>query len=131
MAARGRHPLLLAGAVLTLVVGAVHVQQYLDFIYDVPTIGWLFVLNGFGAGALAIGLMSPNVRLQTAAALGAIGLSVGALVSITISLTSTLFDYSEPDLRFPIVVAIVAEAGAVLALGGWLAGHRTADSSTS
>ena len=39
------------GALATLVVGAVHLQQYADFISDVPTIGVLFLLNGLGAAS--------------------------------------------------------------------------------
>ncbi len=38
----------------TIVVGAVHLQQYADFIADVPTIGVLFSLNGLVAGLAAI-----------------------------------------------------------------------------
>ena len=33
------------GALATFVVGAVHLQQYADFISDVPTIGVLFLLT--------------------------------------------------------------------------------------
>jgi len=42
------------GATLLLIVGVVHIQQYADFIKDVPTISELFLLNGLGAGVLCV-----------------------------------------------------------------------------
>lgn len=110
------------GAAATLAVGAVHLQQYLDFIHDVPTISVLFVLNGIGAGVVAVLLQT---RVRALAALGGIGLSVGALVSLAISMRSSgLFDYVEPTFRAPVVFAIVAEVVAVLALGTYLLARR-------
>jgi len=107
------------GALATIVVGAVHLQQYADFISDVPTIGVLFVLNGLGAGVLAILLATRRARL---AALGAIGLSAGALVSLAISMTDTgLFGYTEPMFRPAVIVAIVAEVAAIALLSAFLA----------
>ncbi|MGI8805503.1 MAG: hypothetical protein ACR2IN_07430 [Thermoleophilaceae bacterium] len=109
------------GGALILVVGAIHLQQYLDFINDVPTIGELFLLNAAGAGAIAVMLAT---RPRSLAALSGIALSAGALVSIVIALLSSLFDYSEPSLRFPIVLAIVAEAAAVVVLMAYLGRRR-------
>lgn len=110
------------GAALILVVGLIHLQQYLDFIKDVPTIGELFLLNAAGAGAIAVMLAA---RPRSLGALSGIALSAGALVSVVISLLSSLFDYSEPGLRFPIVLAIVAEAAAMLVLTAYLLRSRT------
>ena len=110
------------GAAATLAVGAVHFQQYLDFIHDVPTISVLFVLNGIGAGLVAVLLQT---RVRALAALGGIGLSVGALVSLAISMTrGGLFDYVEPTFRGAVVLSIVVEAVAVLALAGYLLARR-------
>jgi nitrate/nitrite transporter NarK len=110
------------GALATLVVGAVHLQQYGDFISDVPTIGVLFLLNGLGAGVLAILLATRRAPLG---ALGGIALSAGALVSVLISMTDGgLFDYTEPALRSAVVIAIVAEAAAVVLLLAYLASQR-------
>lgn len=104
------------GALLIVVVGAVHLQQYADFIKDVPTIGTLFLLNGAGAGVLVAMLAAR--RLRVPAALGAIGLCLGSLVAIGLSFTDGgIFDYTEQDLRTPIVIAIVAEVAALLTLG--------------
>ena len=110
------------GAIATLVVGAVHVQQYADFISDVPTIGVLFLLNGLAAGVVAILLATRRAPLG---ALGGIALSAGALVSVLISMTDGgLFDYTEPTFRSAVVIAIVAEAAAVALLLAYLATQR-------
>jgi hypothetical protein len=107
------------GAVATLVVGSVHLQQYADFISDVPTIGVLFLLNGAGAGVVAILL---TTRYAPLAALTGIALSGGALVSIAISMSDHgLFDYTEPTLRTAVVIAIAAEAAAIVLLLAYLA----------
>jgi len=110
------------GAIATLVVGAVHVQQYADIISDVPTIGVLFLLNGLAAGVVAILLATRRAPLG---ALGGIALSAGALVSVLISMTDGgLFDYTEPTFRSAVVIAIVAEAAAVVLLLAYLATQR-------
>jgi hypothetical protein len=110
------------GALATLVVGAVHLQQYADFISDVPTIGVLFLLNGLGAGVVAILLATRHAPLG---ALAGIVLSAGALVSIAISMTdSGLFDYTESALRGAVVIAVVAEAAAIVLLLAYLVTQR-------
>lgn len=110
------------GALATIVVGIVHLQQYADFISDVPTIGVLFLLNGAGAGAVAILLATRRAPLG---ALGGIALSAGALVSLVISMSDGgLLDYSEPTLRTAVVIAIAAEAAAIVLLLGFLATRR-------
>jgi hypothetical protein len=116
------HALRYLGAVATLVVGVVHLQQYADFIADVPTIGALFLLNGLGAAVLTMLLAT---RRAPIAALGAVALSAGALVSLMISMTDRgLFAYTEPTLRAAVVVAIVAEVAAIVLLLGYLADRR-------
>ena len=106
---------LLAAAALA-VVAAVHFQQYVDFISQVPTIGVLFVLNAAGGAGLAIALLMPDRPVRILAAMGGIGLVVGSLVSIVIALNGQLFGYQEPTLRLPILIAIIAEAVAIPAL---------------
>jgi hypothetical protein len=111
------------GALATIVVGAVHLQQYADFIHDVPTIGVLFLLNGAGAGAIAVLLASRRARL---AAVGGIALSLGAIVSIAISMTAHgLFGYTEPAFRAPVTLAVAAEAAAIVLLLAYLVVGRT------
>jgi hypothetical protein len=85
----------------------------------VPTVGVLFLLNAAGGAGLAAALVSRDARLRRLAATGAVGLAIGSLVSIVIALQSSFFGYSEPALRFPIVVAIIAEALSLPVLG-WL-----------
>lgn len=110
------------GALATLVVGAVHLQQYADFISDVPTIGVLFLLNGVAAGVVAVLLATGRASLG---ALGGIAVSAGALVSLAISMTDAgLFDYVEPGFRVPITIAVVAEAAAVALLAAYLVLRR-------
>ena len=109
-----RDALRLLGAAATLVVGVVHLQQYADFIHDVPTIGVLFLLNAAGAGAVAVVLAT---RRATLGALGGIALSAGAIVSIAISMSAGgLFDYTEPTFRAPVAIAVAAEAAAIALL---------------
>jgi hypothetical protein len=100
---------LLAAALVTVIAG-VHFQQYVDFMSQVPTVGVLFLLNAAGGAGIAAALLSREVRLRRVAAAGAAGLAAGSLVSIVIALQSSFFGYEEPSLRFPIVLAIVAEA---------------------
>jgi hypothetical protein len=109
---------LLAGALIAVIAG-VHFQQYVNFMSQVPTVGVLFLLNAAGGAGLAAALVSRDARLRRLAATGAVGLAIGSLVSIVIALQSSFFGYSEPALRFPIVVAIIAEALSLPVLG-WL-----------
>jgi hypothetical protein len=96
-------------AALVLIIAGVHFQQYVDFMSQVPTVGVLFLLNAAGGAGLALALISPDRTLRTGAALGSLGLAIGSLISITIALQSSFFGYSEPSLRLPIVLAILAE----------------------
>ena len=116
------------GGVLILIVGAIHLQQYLSFISDVPTIGELFLLNAAGAGTVAVMLAAWPRSLG---ALSGIALSAGALVSIVIALTSKLFDYSEPTLRLPVALAILAEVIAIPVLAAYLLRSRTAKANST
>ena len=116
------------GALATIVVGVVHLQQYADFISDVPTIGVLFLLNGAGAGVVTVLLATGRAPLG---ALGAIALSAGALVAVLVSMTDAgLFEYTEPTLRSAVVIAMVAEAAVVVLLLAYLATQRRAAPAT-
>jgi hypothetical protein len=100
-------------AALVLIIAGVHFQQYVDFMSQVPTVGVLFLLNAAGGAGLALALLSTDRNTRTAAALGCLGLAIGSLISITIALQSNFFGYSEPSLRLPIVLAILAEIALV------------------
>lgn len=113
------------GALATLVVGTVHVQQYVDFIGDVPTIGVLFLLNGLAAGVVAILLVTRRGALRVLGALGGIAVSAGALVALLISMTEQgLFDYVEPAFGTAVVVSAAAETAAIVLLLAYLAARR-------
>ena len=113
-------------AVLLLVVAGVHFQQYVDFMSHVPTVGVLFLLNAAGGAGMALALLGPDDEVGGLAALGGIGLVLGSLVCIAISLASSFAGYHEPSLRLAIVIAIVAELLALPACVAVLAGVRRA-----
>ncbi len=100
-------------AVLVAVIAAVHLEQYIDFISEIPTIGVLFVLNAAGGAGLAVALVSSDRTLRLLAAVGSIGLAAGSLISIVVALSGSLFGYSEPTLRLPILIAILTEIAVI------------------
>lgn len=113
-------------AVLVGVIAVVHLQQYIDFISEVPTIGVLFLLNAAGGAGLAFALIGRDDQLRRLAAVGSIALAAGSLISIVVALSSSLFGYSEPTLRLPILIAILAEVAVIPVLVGLPIGERTA-----
>jgi hypothetical protein len=117
------------GAISILVVGAIHAQQYYDAYFRVvPTIGTLFLLSFIGAGVVGTVLVSP-VRLLgervgnlvlAVAALGAIGIALGTLVSLLISEYMPLFGFMESGYRLAIVLTLVFDGLTTLFLGVFL-----------
>jgi hypothetical protein len=108
------------GAITLIVVGAVHLQQYIGNDYSVlPTIGPLFLLNAIGAGIVAICLLAPIERMlgdrqaQLAAGLLAgvgLAIAIGSLVALFIAESQPLFGFMEDGYDTPILIAIVSEA---------------------
>lgn len=121
----------LVAAVVVSVIAGVHFEQYVDFMSEVPTVGVLFLLNAAGGAGLVCALLSHERRLQRLAAVGAIGLAAGSLVSISIALSGSFFGYSEPTLRLPIVIAILAEVIALPVLLMLLRGELLISSSVA
>lgn len=107
----------LVAAALLLVIAGVHFQQYVQFMSHVPTVGVLFLLNAAGGAGMAVALLGRDERIRGLSAVGGIGLAVGSLVCLVISLASSFAGFHEPSLRLPIVIAIVAELIALPALG--------------
>jgi hypothetical protein len=104
-----------------LAVGAVHLEQYFGVHFNVvPVIGPLFVLNFAGAALIALGLLLPLGRLHIPLALGGMGLAATSFVFFFISQQRTLFGFQDYGYRPAIVIALVAEAAAVVLLGGYL-----------
>ena len=118
------------GAVAVLVVGAVHVQQYFGDEYgSVAVIGPLFLLNFAGATVIGLGLLVPAARMRLVhllLALGGIGLAATSFVFLFVSEYHSLFGFREDGYRLAIVVALVAEVVAVLALAAYIAVRRRA-----
>jgi hypothetical protein len=123
LAARG------LGALATLGVGAVHLQQYFKLYSEVPTIGTLFVLNFAGATVIGLALLAPVERLAgrlgpalvTLLALGGIGLAATSFVFLFISERTPLFGFQEPGYDpAGIAASRVSEVAAVVLLGVFL-----------
>lgn len=115
-------PLRILGALAVLVVGAVHLEQYFAVHFDVvPIIGPLFALNFAGAVLIALGLLLPLRRVHPLLALAGMGLAATSFVFLFVSEHRPLFGFEDYGYRAAIVVALVAEAVAVLVLGGYLA----------
>jgi hypothetical protein len=118
------------GAVSILVVGGIHAEQYYeDFFSVVPTIGTLFLLSFIGAGLLGTVLFLPVRRLGrrvgdlilSLAALGAIGIALGTLVSLLISEYRPLFGFMESGYRLAIVLTFLFDGLTSIFLGVFLA----------
>jgi len=118
------------GASALLVVGGVHLEQYVVAHFSViPTIGPLFLLNFIAATSLGLVLLIPmrgsarrgRLLFESMAALAGIGVAAGALAALLISEHTPLFGFMEHGYRLEIVSAIAAEAIAILSLGAFLA----------
>ena len=117
------------GAVSVLIVGAVHAQQYYDAYFSVvPTIGTLFLLSFIGSAVAGAVLLAP-VRLLgrkisdlvlVLAALGAIGIALGSLVSLLISEYRPLFGFMESGYRLAIVLALASDTATAVFLGAFV-----------
>jgi hypothetical protein len=113
------------GAVAVLVVGAVHLQQYLGDYHAIPTIGPLFLLNAIGSVLVAVGLIVPVERWIRGRrgdiavgllAFGGVTIGLGSLIGLYIAETSTLFGFSEGTFETVMWFAVVSEAAAVVLL---------------
>lgn len=117
------------GALALLVVGGVHLEQYTAAHFSViPTIGALFLLNFIAATSLGLVLLVPvrgsagrrRLLADSLAALSGLGVAAGALAGLVISEHAPLFGFVEHGYRLEIVIAIAAEAVAILSLGALL-----------
>jgi hypothetical protein len=117
------------GAVSIVVVGVIHAQQYYDAYFSVvPTIGTLFLLSFIGSGVVGAALVAPVRRLGRTigdlilvlAALGAIGIALGSLVSLLISEYTPLFGFMESGYRLAIVLTLVFDSLTAVFLGAFV-----------
>ena len=104
----------IAGAVLLVASGAIHLDLYLTGYRTIPTIGWLFLLQVIAAFALAIAIVVTGSWL--AAAAGA-GFALSILGGYLLSLRVGLFGFTEVRTTAGIVSGIIDVAAfAVLAI---------------
>jgi len=117
------------GALSILAVGAVHAQQYYGAYFSVvPTIGTLFLLSFVGSGVVGTVLLAPVRRLGrnagdlilVLAALGAIGIALGSLVSLLVSEYTPLFGFMESGYRLAVVLTLVFDGLTTAFLGVFL-----------
>ncbi|MGH9297393.1 MAG: cupredoxin domain-containing protein [Acidimicrobiales bacterium] len=116
--------LAVAGSGLLLATGGIHLDLYLTGYRQIPTIGWLFLLQVIGALLVALAcLVAPLVTrpprgrtlTQMAAAAGAL-FALGTLAGYLVSLNFALFGFRETRTTAGIVAAAI-EVVAVLLLG--------------
>jgi hypothetical protein len=117
------------GGIALLVVGGVHLEQYEVAHFSViPTIGVLFLVNFIAATLLGLVLLvpgrdiyrPPRLVFDSVAALAGIGVAGGALAGLVISEQTPLFGFMEQGYRLEVVIAIAAEAVAIVSLGVFL-----------
>jgi hypothetical protein len=116
-----------AVSVLALVaVGGDHLYVYaIEHYWAIPTIGTLFLVKAIGGFVLAAALvvplrgLAPRSRAEqlTAGLAGAgITLAGGALAALFVSESAPLFGFVERGYQTSIVIAIVSEVTAIIAL---------------
>ena len=119
----------LAGAAAMLGIGVDHIEQYwVDDYRVIPTIGVLFLLLFIGSTGVALVLASSLRRfaprlgpvLWMLAAVGGIFMAAGALAGLFVSEQVPLFGFMESGYRTAIVLSIVAESAAIVALGAYV-----------
>jgi hypothetical protein len=117
------------GAIALLVMGGVHLEQYVfAFFSEIPTIGSLFLLNFVGGTVLGLVLLIPlparvgarRLVFDSVTAAAGIGLASGAFAGLLISEDMPLFGFMEHGYRPEIVVALAAEAVTIFSLGFFL-----------
>jgi hypothetical protein len=122
------------GALATLAVGAVHLQQYSKLYSAVPTIGTLFVLNFAGATVIGVALLLPIERVAgrfgpsavALLAVAAIGLAATSFAFLLISEHTGLFGFKEPGYDpTGIAAARISEIATVVLLAAFLVAHVT------
>jgi hypothetical protein len=115
----------LIAAIALLATGTIHLEQYIVADYRViPTIGPLFLLNFIAGTVLGIYLLVPvgatagQVRrtADLAVAWSGVAVASGSLIALLISERTPLFGFMEHGYRVEILIAIGAEAVAILAL---------------
>ncbi|HUL25702.1 MAG TPA: hypothetical protein VLW44_08005 [Streptosporangiaceae bacterium] len=108
-----RLALRVAGGGLLVATAAIHLDLYLTGFRNIPTIGWLFLLQVIAGFALGIVVLATGSRL--AAAAGA-GFALATLGGYVLSLWVGLFGFKETRTTTGLVAGLV-EVAAAAALG--------------
>jgi hypothetical protein len=112
------------GAIAVLIVGAVHLDQYVGVHFNVvPVVGPLFLLNFIGATLIGLGLLLPGQRMRVLhilLALAGIALAATSFVFLFISEHQPLFGFQDYGYRAAILIALAAEAIAAVTLSAYL-----------
>jgi hypothetical protein len=82
----------IAGALLVLAAGAIHLWLYFDYFEHVQVIGVLFLLNAAAAAVVGAGLLLSRSRLVVAAG---VAFAAGTLAAFLFSVYHGLFGYTE------------------------------------
>lgn len=113
------------GAAAVLVIGGVHLEQYVGVHFRVvPVIGPLFLLNFIGSLLIGAGLLLPLRRLHPLLALGGIAVGVVSIAFLELSEHGGIFGVQDYGYRTAVVVALTAEAAAAVLLGAYLGIRR-------
>lgn len=103
-------------AAMLAVMAIVHIVLWVDGYRDIPIVGPGFLFNGIGGLVLAVAVLLPlgrwNPLVAVLGALFALG-SIGALV---MSLTIGFFGVSEQITTPSVIVSLISEAIALVAL---------------
>ncbi len=112
-------------AVAVLIGGYYHARLFHRGYAEVEVVGPLFLLNGIASLAVVLLLLVDRVRLFV---LGSLAVSLGSLISIVISHSSSFFGFAEGSYDSSATIIVVAEiAATVLTLiGGALVLRRPA-----
>jgi hypothetical protein len=115
-----------ASALALFVVGADHLYEYsVDYYSAIPTIGVLFLLNAIGGFTLGAAALVPverhfaprlAIKMTVGIASAGIALAATSLIALFVSENTSLFGFMESGYRTSIVIAIVAEAAAIVCL---------------
>jgi predicted lipoprotein with Yx(FWY)xxD motif len=101
------------GGGLLIATASIHLDLYLTGFRNIPTIGWLFILQVIAAFALGLAALASGSRLVAAA--GA-GFAIATLGGYLLSMWVGLFGFKEVRTTAGIVAGVI-EVGAIAALG--------------
>jgi hypothetical protein len=114
------------GALLLAGIAWVHADLWLDGYRDIPTIGWLFLMNVVGAAVLAVAVLVAPRRFLALVALAGAALAAGTAAGLLLSTKVELFGFRESLEAQSARLSLWLEAAAtvVLLALAWLATQR-------